>query len=203
MKMEAAPKEDEFAIAVHEAGHLLVGLVFGRKIKMVTLDPVEKQRGCFWETPPDEKWNDFEEVAGLLAGPRAQVELCPASIPEERLHLFRERIIRPMTEPRRIPAEIYDHMGWQHDITPIYRRLCLPDAPAAGMPRAISHSKVVEMAEHHVLVFFGKDLARATALQIAEYLHSKRVLESADAVAAVERTQLLESAHRERWLQWE
>lgn len=202
MNPKQTPKEDEFAIAVHEAGHLLVGLVLGRKIQTVTLDFINQQRGCFWDPLADKERSDFVEVACLLAGPRAQVEVCPHSIPKDRIFLFQKRIIQPMTEPRRIPSGIYDYMGWQYDIAPIYERLCLPDAPAAGMPWNMTHSKVIEMVELQLLTFFGNELVRDTVLKVASQLHSQRVLDGDDAVATVGQTPLLETALRKRWLQW-
>lgn len=168
---------DPWTIAVHEAGHLAVASVLGRETERVSLDCIDGKRGCFYFPIEPENWNDFDEVASLLAGPRVQVELCPESIKQTSLKLFQDKIIQPMTGPRQKPAAIYDSTGWQYDIEPVYTRLTRPDWPAIGMPLSITHRRVIEIAEARLKSFSRDENIRACLIQLAKAIHRDRFLD--------------------------
>lgn len=203
MEKHEIPREDPLAIAVHETGHLVVGLAFGRKINEVSLDLIDGKRGCYWPEVGRHDWNDFDEVCTLLAGPRAQVELVPRSIPNEGHLKFSVIIIHPMTEFRVIPDGVYDFTGWQHDIRPIYQRLCLPDTPAHNMPRGVTHLRVIQRAEVVVREFMRDDLVQRETRKIAERLLQERRFAGDVAEAAVIDSGLLAFAQQNRWFGWD
>lgn len=203
MEKHERPQEDPFAIAVHETGHLVVGLAFGRKIDKVSLDFIDGKRGCFFAKVGRHEWNDFDEVCTLLAGPRAQVELVPSSIPNEGHRKFSAIIVHPMTEFRVIPDGVYDFTGWQHDIRPIYQRLCLPDVPAHNMPRGVTHIQVIQRAEVAVRKFMREDLVQRETLRIAATLLLERQFAGDVAMAAVKDSGLLAFAHQNQWFAWD
>lgn len=203
MELHEQPEEDPFAIAVHETGHLVVGLAFGRKIEKVSLDLIDDKRGCYWPKVGRHEWNDFDEVCTLLAGPRAQVELTPSSLPRESRMKFSEVIIHPITETGMIPDGFYDYAGWQHDIWLVYQRLCLPNAPAHNMPRGVTHLQVIQRAEVAVREFMREDLVQRETLKIAEGLLRERRFSGDVAEAAVKNSGLLAFAHQKQCFAWD
>lgn len=182
--MSDAPKAepDGNMLAIHEAGHLVVGVLVGRRPIKVSLDQVDGRRGCFWELETECGWDDFSDMLSLLAGPRAQVALLPQSVAPEKLDRFQERIIQPSPSPWQLPEDVYDFTGWQHDILPVYEYLRMPDAPAdADLPFGTTRSQVVNRAEQVLLNFFViKEVQRATERIAAILLHA-RSLDTTDA----------------------
>lgn len=91
MSDEPKVEPDDNIVAIHEAGHLVVEILVGRSPIKVSIDKVDGRRGCFWKTKTERGWDDFSEMLSLIAGPRAQVELLPHSVAEEKLHLFQKK----------------------------------------------------------------------------------------------------------------
>jgi hypothetical protein len=73
-------------IAVHEAGHMIVGVLVGRRALQVSIDRINSKRGCFWDRAPDD-WNDFGEmrIAGELLQARVHYDARCSAIPERRV----------------------------------------------------------------------------------------------------------------------
>ena len=177
---EAEP--DGNMLAIHEAGHLVVGVLVGRRPIKVSLDQVDGRRGCFWELETECGWDDFSEMRSLIAGPRAQVVLLPHSVAPEKLDLFQARIIQPSPSLWQLPKGVYDFTGWQHDVVPVHEYLAMPNAPAdANLPLGTTRSQVVNRAEEVLLNFFViKEVQRATERIAAILLHA-RSLDTTDA----------------------
>ena len=203
MTMQETPKENAEAIAIHEAGHLVVGVAFGRRLEKVSLDLIDGVRGCFWKPVGHDEWNDFEELCSLLAGPCVQVELKPESIPAERRRRFAEQIIQPMEEGRRIPTGVYDYLGWQHDIESVYKRLCLPQAQAPNMPFGVTHETVVRSAERKLLKFFNSANVQQYVRRIAERLLADRCISGVVATTLLKENDLRVSADINDLLSWD
>lgn len=192
---------EPWTVAVHEAGHLAVGFLLGRKPEKVAIEFVEGKRGCFWL--PDDDWNDFCEVASLLAGPRAQVELCPQSLPTGKLEQFHDKIIHPMPKLYHIPEGLYDFTGWQHDIMPIYRRLCLPASLAREMPLGYTHSKVIDVAEERVRQFCQHETIKDSLLYIASKLRAQAVVDRLGLEEIITASKLTQNNAATNILRWE
>ncbi len=201
MTEEEPADAEPWTIAVHEAGHLAVGILLGRKPEKVAIEFVEGKRGCFWL--PDDDWNDFCEVASLLAGPRAQVELCPESLPKDKLEQFHDKIIHPMPYRLHLPEGLYDFTGWQHDIMPIYQRLCLPAALARGMPLGYTHGKVVDVAEERVRQFCKHEAIKDSLLHIASKLHALSVVDHLGVEEIITASKLRQNDAATNLLRWD
>lgn len=182
LNAEPAPN----VLAVHEAGHLLVGLLIGRKLTCVSLDYIESQRGCFWSTEEDHHQPDeFQNILCCLAGPRAQTEITPDSLLPEKLILFKKQIVQPSLTPRTIPSDVYDYTGWESDVRAVYEYLCYPEAPVLGLQSTpVNRSDVVRRAESSLLAFFKIALAQDATKRLALNLLQNRRLDRASAEAA-------------------
>lgn len=201
MNEEGAIVEDQHAIACHEAGHLIAARFCERAIDKVSLDRINGKRGCFYKIASKEKWTIFDEMLTLLAGPRAQVELCPDSIGPEKLAAFRASIIQPEDNPREIPA-IYHYTAWEHDVRPVYQMLTRPDWPAPGLDIGVTVRSVYQEVEKRLLAFFADRAAIAAASEIAARLLDARLLDGGDAEALVKSTGILESEELQDLMAW-
>lgn len=154
MNEEHNKEPDRWMVAVHEAGHLIVGVLRGRKLKCVSLEAIEGQRGCFWDLSASAGLDQLSEMLGLLAGPRCQVACLPGSIDPDKLEMFQSRVIQPQTNRWEIPAKIYDYTGWQFDVGPVYSYLAWSEAPS-DQSGHVPRRTVVERAEEMLLRFFA------------------------------------------------
>jgi len=169
---------DPWVVSIHEAGHLIAGVACGRIVEFVSIELVEGIRGCRWDPSKKHEWNDYSEFLSLLAGPCAQVNCAPDSLPAEKTVLFRERIIQPTENPRSLPEGIYDYTGWRNDVIPIYSRLIMPDAPS-DMGFFVTTSKVVNIAEEKLKSFFEKESNRLGTLEVARKLLKHKIVRGA------------------------
>jgi len=173
---------DDDVIAVHEAGHLIVGVLVGRRALKVSIDRIGSKRGCFWDPESGPDWDDFSEMRCLIAGPRAQITLKPKSVPAERRPLFRDRIIQPSETLWSIPQGVYDFTGWDNDVLPVHDYLRTPHAPAdEGWPPCPSHLQVVDRAEEVLLRFFSDTAVQVGTRRVAEALLKARLTQGAEA----------------------
>lgn len=195
---------DPWAIAIHEAGHLAAGFLLGREILKVTISfQDDGKRGCYYSPIDDNKWNDFDEVVILLAGPRAQIELIPESLPDGKARLFEERIILPMPSARRKPAGVYDSTGWGNDIDYVYKLLCYPDAPTRRMPFHLTHRRIVDLAEQRVLEFCRDPGIQECLRFIAKEILETRGIEGPAVAEVIEKSLLSEAAKGKQFLSWQ
>ena len=198
MKEEISP--DPEVIACHEAGHLVVARYCGRRVKKVCLELIDGKRGCFYE-PAGEHWTDYDEFLCLLAGPRAQLALCPSSVEEQKLARLRERIIQPKELRFEIPA-IYDYTGWEHDVRPVYEMLMLPDAPVAGLPGIVTRREALNRAEAGLLhAIVDREIVTAVR-HVADFLFKHRNVQGDEATEAVVQSGILELPLLGRLLKW-
>lgn len=202
MNLEPQIVEDPYAIACHEAGHLLALRFRNRGIEKVTLDKIDGARGCFLKPVPRDQWTDFDEMLTLLAGPRAQVETCPGSIEPKKLEAFRARIIQPPDDPRFVP-NIYDYTAWEHDVRPVYQMLMRPDWPARGLGFGVTIATVHIEVEKRLAAFFANRNGIEAVCQIAVRLAEARMLSGSDAEALVVATGTLESAELRALMTWQ
>lgn len=191
-------------LAVHEAGHLLVGLLIGRELKCVSLDYIDSQRGCFWCSDDDRNQPyEFQKILCCLAGPRAQTEITPNSLLPQKLILFKNQIVQPSLTPRTIPSGVYDYTGWESDVRTVYEYLCYPEAPVLGLQSTpVNISDVVRRAESSLLAFFKIALAQDATKRLALNLLQNRRMDRASAEAAfneVRRTELSSAAECLSW----
>lgn len=199
--IDATPEEDPWAIAIHEAGHLAAGFLLGRHIEKVTIVIQEDgKRGCYYSPIDDSQWSDFDEVATLLAGPRAQVELIPGSLPDGRL--FEDRIILPMAGPRLMPKGVYDLTGWDKDIEYIYKLLCFPDVPAREMPLNFTHRKIVDLAEVRVREFCRDPQIQGSIVSIAKDILARGQIAGREVEEMIGRSSLSKHADGKGFLSW-
>ena len=152
--------------------------------------------------PAGEEWTDYDEFLICLAGPRAQLGLCPRSIDEEKLKRFSMSIIQPKDRHFEIPA-IYDCTGWEHDVRPIYEMLLLPDAPVFVFPKIVTRSQALERAEKGLLrVFADQEILKAVRY-VADILLKRRKLNGEQAEQAVVESRVLEIPLMLKSLQWQ
>ena len=182
------PTITDDVIAVHEAGHLIVGRFVGRRALKVSIDWIAGNRGCFWVKDTESGWDEFSEMRCLLAGARAQVNLRPDSVAVEKLPVFKNRIIQPSTSLWRIPDGIYDFTGWESDIRPVYVYLCMPNASVDdGAPHLTTRSQLVDRTEEVLLRFFSDTNVQHATRQIARELLRARFIAGNDAEHLVAR----------------
>lgn len=205
--MNSAPDisaEDPWVIAIHEAGHLAAGFLLGREIEKVTITIQEDgKRGCYYYPIDDSKWNDFDHVMTLLAGPRAQVEMIPESLSEGKARLFEERIILPMPSPGEMPCGVYDSTGWEFDIKYIYRLLCFPGAPARGMSFQIKHQTIIDRAEQRVRDLFKDTGVQESLRYIAKEIREAELIEGQEVIEVINRSKLIGRTNGKGFLSWQ
>jgi hypothetical protein len=191
--------ENQYTIAVHEAGHLIVAVVVGRKLDKVSLDRIDGKRGCFYS---DYAKDLFAEILCLLAGPRSQVAVLPDSLSAEKLALFENRIIQPSANPLLPPYETYDFTGWEFDIRPVYQMLALPNAPADGLPFLVTAQKAVERAEIVLKEFFAAGSVRVAVSRVGDSLEALRQVDGRSAVELVRCSGVLKDRALCSLLEW-
>lgn len=108
-----------------------------------------------------------------------------------------------MTIPRQIPAKVYDFLGWQFDIEPIYRRLCMPGAPAYGMSVGVTYSRVVDVAESSLLAFFSNTEVQRSVKEVGDLLQDKRFVDGVAMTEFVMETGVRTLAESYKYLDWE
>lgn len=173
-------------LAVHEAGHLIIGVLVGRRPSHVSLDEVDRRRGCAWEPGTECGWDDISEMLCLLAGPRAQVSLLPHSVNPEKLSRFQERIIQPTQNQWQLPEGIYDCTGWDNDVIPVYKFLTMPDIPEdLDLSLGTTRRQVVDRAEERLKRYFSKNEIQRATERIAVSLLASRRVNAPDAVRLV------------------
>lgn len=194
-----AQVEDQHAISIHEAGHLIVAVEVGRQLDKVSLDRIDGKRGCFYK---DQAKNLFAEILCLLAGPRAQVAVAPDSLPPDKLALFQHRILQPAAVRWPPPIAIYDFTGWEFDVIPVYQMLALPDAPAQGLPFPVTHRQAAERAETALVEFFAAKSVRDAVSRISDKLEAARFLDGQTAMELVHHSKVLEDRALCSRLKW-
>ena len=187
----SAMKTNDKWIAAFEAGHLIIARLVGREIDKVSLEIVDGKRGCFYRPINEAAWDDWKEHLCLLAGPKAQIEVCPESILEEKLAVFREKIIQDTENRYQIPA-IYNCTGWQHDILPVYEYLCMPDAPVDWQNFGLSRRQLITNVEKSLTSFFAEIVVKAAVVDIAKNLSKVRTLSGGEATEFVQAAGLFE-----------
>lgn len=172
------------ALADHEAGHLVLAVILNRGIYQVSLENIGNLRGCFYLPVDEANWDDFREMLCVVAGPRAQVELCPESLTAVQRAQYAQTISQPQQSPYQIPKG-YDGTYWGPDMQALYGYLVMPFATAIGLPFGIQRRAVVDRVEIRLKNFFSDPDRRARTRQVADVLKAQRQLPGPDAVALV------------------
>lgn len=183
--MCVTPKILDRALADHEAGHLVISVILNRGLKQVSLDNVDGVRGCFYLEVDEANWDDFREMLCLLAGPRAQAELCPESLTADQRVRFSQTINQPRQSLWVIPAG-YDGTYWGPDMDYLYTYLAMPNAPAMGLAWGIQRQDVVTRAEIRLKAFFNDDERHTLCRRVADILKEKRSLPGLEATTLVQ-----------------
>jgi hypothetical protein len=106
------------AIPYHEAGHALVGRACGRTLLRITTKPDDKGiLGCYFL--PGEKITAESNHAGMLAGPLAQIILCPGSLEKDE-DRFKPNLLSNF---QTVDSELLANVGWHADLDGIFYSL--------------------------------------------------------------------------------
>jgi hypothetical protein len=183
--MCVAPEILDRALADHEAGHLIVSVILERGLDQISLENIGGVRGCFYPHVDEANWDDFREILCLLAGPRAQVELCPESLTADQQARFAQTISQPRRSLWEIPAG-YDGTYWGPDMDALYTYLAMPFAPVHKLDWGTQRREVVDRAEVRLKAFFSEPDRRARCRQVADVLKAQRRLPGPAAIALVQ-----------------
>lgn len=149
------PAPEPRTIAFHEAGHAIAGMLLQRPFTRLSIVPVNGEpTGCKWEDGSVDEW---VWIICSLAGPRAQIQFCPESLPPEKLALFRETILLPSTQWTN-----YSYTGWFSgkkenplDLDPVLVLLQRPQWPVPGL-RCVTVGELMSAVDETLKAFFDR-----------------------------------------------
>lgn len=166
------PRPEATTIAYHEAGHAVAAVATHRTFTRLSIVPVNGEpTGCKWAAKAVADW---VWISCALAGPRAQVEFCPASLPDKKLALFRRSVLL-----RRKDWDLYSFTGWfsgnpekPMDLDPVLRLLQRPQWPVPELG-AVTFGRLISDVEETLKRFFRRpNTARAVTLVVDRLLQN-------------------------------